>query len=340
MTPKVAIIGCGRMAHNHIEAAQALGCYIVGAADTKPEALLAVQNACGIGADICYSDAKKMLQNSNPELVIIATTAPAHAALTVLAAEAGTRYILCEKPMAQSLAQCDSMITACSKKGVILAINHQMRFMEQYTTPKILLESEAHAGVASIHAMLGNVGMAMNGMHYIEMARYISNSTPKYIWAKFSEEDVPNPRGEQFKDKAGWLRIEMENGVRFSIDAGSDQGHGLCVNYTSRYGQIFVDELTGDLRETARNVNQREFPTTRYGMPCQVNTKNILPADSLMPTKAVLKAMFTGVNYPTAVQARSAVAALIAAYISNERNGACIAIEEAETRKNEIFPWA
>ena len=232
------------------------------------------------------------------------------------------------------------MMAACEEAGAKLAINHQMRFMEQYTVPKVMLNSEAHGGLASIHAAAGNFGMAMNGTHYLEMARYMSDAAPNCVWAKFSAEDVPNPRGEQFKDKAGWLRVEMDNGVRFSMDASSDQGHGLSVNYATRYGQIFVDELTGDLRETVRNEDQRDFPTTRYGMPYQVNQQKISPADSLAPTKAVLNALLNGGDYPTAQQARMAVATLVAAYLSNERRGAPVEIKEAEKENERVFPWA
>lgn len=337
---KAAIIGCGRMAQNHVKAAQALGLEVVGAADMKQEALDAMQAACGIAAQACFTDAQKMLEQTQPQLVMIATTAPSHAMLTQMAAESGASHILCEKPMAQSLAQCDAMMAACEAAGATLAINHQMRFMEQYTAPKAMLESEAHGGVASIHAAAGNFGMAMNGTHYLEMARYITDSRAKTVWAKFSAEDVPNPRGEQFKDKAGWLQVEMENGTRFSMDASSDQGHGLCMNYVSRYGQIAIDELTGEMRETVRNADQREFPTTRYGMPYSVNHKKIAPADSLAPTKAVLEALIAGENYPNAQQSRLAVATLVAAYLSNERGGVPVDIAEAESKKEEIFPWA
>ena len=34
--------------------------------------------------------------------------------------------------MASSVAQCDEMIATCASAGTRLAINHQMRFMDQY----------------------------------------------------------------------------------------------------------------------------------------------------------------------------------------------------------------
>jgi predicted dehydrogenase len=306
----------------------------------KAEALASLRDACSLPESVCFDDAATMLTKTQPHLVMIATTAPSHAALTVMAAMHGASHILCEKPMAQSLEQCDTMMVACEKAGVTLAINHQMRFMEQYTIPKAMLASEAHGGLASIHATAGNFGMAMNGTHYLEMARYMSDAEPSVIWAKFSSDDVPNPRGEQFRDKAGWLRMEMTNGIRFSMEVGSDQGHGLCVNYASRYGQIFVDELTGDMREIVREADKRELPTTRYGLPHHVHTRKITPADSLAPTRSVLQALLNGKHYPTGRQSRLALAALVAAYISDAKGGAPVSIAEAEARKNEAFPWA
>ena len=71
-----------------------------------------------------------------PELVVVASTADTHCKYTCAAAEAGAQVVLCEKPMGVSLTECDLMIETCRAHGTKLAINHQMRYMEQYTAAK------------------------------------------------------------------------------------------------------------------------------------------------------------------------------------------------------------
>ena len=48
------------------------------------------------------------------------------------AAAPSTRAIICEKPMALSLGECDRMIAACERAGVLLQINHNRRWHPEW----------------------------------------------------------------------------------------------------------------------------------------------------------------------------------------------------------------
>lgn len=67
-----------------------------------------------------------VLSRKQIEAVIVSAETNRHADLVVAAAEAG-KHILCQKPMALSLADCDRMIEAVEKAGVRFAMAHQMR---------------------------------------------------------------------------------------------------------------------------------------------------------------------------------------------------------------------
>ena len=170
--------------------------------------------------------------------MVVATTAPSHADFVCLAAKNGAKAILCEKPMAVSLADCDRMIEACAASGTRLAINHQMRFMEQYTKAKEIVEGASFGGLASATVVAGNFGIAMNGSHYFEMFRYLTDEMPVQVAAWFSADTVANPRGVQFEDRAGNVRITTAKGRRFYLDASTDQGHGMHVTYAGPYGRL------------------------------------------------------------------------------------------------------
>lgn len=124
---KYALIGCGRIAGNHIRAAKDNGLEIAALCDIVPEKAAALAEREGLGGVPIYSDYKKLLTELRPELVSIAAISGAHAMIAVDCAKAGVNFIV-EKPMAMSIAEADSVIAAVEKSGVKAAVCHQNRF--------------------------------------------------------------------------------------------------------------------------------------------------------------------------------------------------------------------
>src|SRR5205814_558743 len=113
---------------------------------------------------------------------------------TCAAADSGAKSILCEKPMACSIAECEKMIGACRGSGVKLAVNHPMRYMASYMEPKRIVQSEEFGGLISMTVIGGNFGMAMNGTHFFEGFRYLADEEPDEITAWLDSDLVANPR--------------------------------------------------------------------------------------------------------------------------------------------------
>jgi len=337
---KVAIVGLGRMGLRHLQVLKDLKLDVVGAFDLQDAARDKARGAFGLQPSILFTDAQMMFESVNPEFAVIATTAPSHPELVCLAAQNGTKAILCEKPMATSLADCDRMIEACAKSGTKLAINHQMRFMEQYTLAKEIVRDESFGGLSSVTVTAGNFGMAMNGSHYFEMFRYMSDETPATVSAWFSKDAVPNPRGPQFEDRAGAVRLTTPKGRRFYMDASSDQGHGMHVTYAGPCGRLDVDELAGRAHLVVRKSEHRTQPTTRYGMPWDERSIAMTPADVVAPTRAVVSALLAGNDYPSGADGRIVVEVLAAAYASNDQGGRAIELATANLPRDRVFPWA
>ena len=337
---KIALIGVGRMGQRHIRVVRDLGLDLVGLCDQNAEALALVGKEYGIPPKQQFNSASALLEKTAPECVIIATTAPSHCEYVCLVAAAGAKYVLCEKPLGVSLAECDRMIDSCKARGVRLAVNHQMKFMEQYTEPKRLVESEAFGGLSSVTVVAGNFGMAMNGTHYFEMFRYMTDEVPVEVTAWFSEGKVPNPRGPQFEDRAGAVRLITTGGKRFYMDISADQGHGIKVTYASPYGQLVVDELAGIMYLAVREEQYRKLPSTRYGMPSAESVIKIKPADALGPTRSVLDALLNDKNPPTGEEGRLAVTALVAAYVSDEHGHVPVRLDDPDLPRDRVFPWA
>lgn len=336
---RAAVIGVGRMGRRHVQAVRELCWDLVGAYDVNPEALRLTHEEQGVPAERLFSDLDRLFSAARPECVIIATTADSHADLTCTAAERGARFILVEKPMAVSLAECDRMLAACARAGTKLAVNHQMRFMPQYTEAKRIMSSEAYGRFASMTVVAGSFGFATNGTHYLEAFRYLSDESAAEVTAWFSAETLPNPRGPQFQDRAGTIRVVTAGGKRLFMEIGADQGYGLHLVLSSRNGMIVVDEITGEMRCAVRKEEHRDMPTTRIALPADRTELQIELAGVIKSTAAVLTALVEDANSVTGEDGRKAVEVLVAAYQSAEAGNVPVRVGPGLDR-DRTFPWA
>ena len=87
-----------------------------------------------------------------------------------------------------------------------------MHFLPQYKNPKSLLNSPDYGGLRSMHVAAGNFGLAMNGTHYLEAFRFLTEEAPVEVSARFDEDLLPNPRGPQFQDVSGCIHAKLLQG--------------------------------------------------------------------------------------------------------------------------------
>lgn len=335
---RAAVIGLGRMGMRHLQVVQKLEMEVCGVADTSPQALASATAECAVPPSACFADADQMLAAVRPQAVVIATTAPTHAAYVCAAARAGASFILCEKPMATSLAEVQQMRSECDRTGARLAVNHQMRFMPQYTKVKDLIAGE-QGPLVSILVAASNFGLAMNASHYFEMFRYMTDTQVESIQAWFETGPLPNPRGPQYQDRSGRLVATGSDGVSMFIDFSRGAGHGIQVIYTCRNAQVIVDELSGDIRQTSRQAEFRSLPTSRYAMPADVECIVVDGADTVEATMKVWSALLSGGSFPDGAAGEHAMACLVAAHLSSE-TGRAVRITELDTVGHISFPWA
>jgi predicted dehydrogenase len=330
----------GRMGLRHVDAARALGMNVVAVMDRLPAALESARRTHGLDASQCFTGIAPLLSAARPDAIVIATTAPSHAPLAIAAANGGVKHILCEKPMAASLAEADAMIAACTAAGARLAVNHQMMCMPHYVRVKELIGSEALGPLASVLVAGSNFGLAMNASHYFEMFRFIAGEPIRSVQAWLDGDILPNPRGAEFEDRSGRVLAWSRSGCAMYMDLAAAAGHGLNIVYICRYGQIIVDELQGWVRVSARQAEHRDQPTTRYGMPHDVREEGVPPADVVGPTMGVWSAMLDGRPFPDPSIGYGALAALVAAHVSHETGGREIALDSEKLPRDRRFGWA
>jgi predicted dehydrogenase len=174
---KYALIGCGRISPNHIEAAKNNSDVIELAAvcDLIPENIeKALTQTDSLALPINrYTDYKEMLRVEKPELVAISTESGEHAKIGLDCIEAGCNVII-EKPIALSIADATALIEAAERKGVKLCACHQNRFNKSIS--KIRSELEA-----------GRFGRLLHGTAHIRWNRdrgYYTQAPWRGTWAQ------------------------------------------------------------------------------------------------------------------------------------------------------------
>lgn len=127
---KYALIGCGRIAVNHIKAALNNELSIVAVCDILPkkmESLLAKYDLQNDKSITRYADYKEMIEAEKPELVSIATESGIHAEIALYCIKNKINVII-EKPMAMSMEDADKIIEAAKANNVKVSACHQNRF--------------------------------------------------------------------------------------------------------------------------------------------------------------------------------------------------------------------
>lgn len=122
---RLAIIGAGSMAGEHVKNFQALdGVEVVAVCDLDGDRARAFADTHGIPE--AYTDLEAMLARDDIDAVSNVTSDAAHKATSLLAIAAG-KHILCEKPLATNAADAEAMAVAAREAGVINMVNLSYR---------------------------------------------------------------------------------------------------------------------------------------------------------------------------------------------------------------------
>lgn len=122
---RLALVGCGRIAHTHIAALRQHADRAEWAAvcDVQPEALAEAMRVTGAPG---FTSLDSLLAGCDADLVVLATPSGLHSQQAVCVAKAG-RHVLSEKPMATKWDEGVAMVRACRDAGVKLFVVKQNR---------------------------------------------------------------------------------------------------------------------------------------------------------------------------------------------------------------------
>ncbi|MCD8096639.1 MAG: Gfo/Idh/MocA family oxidoreductase [Lachnospiraceae bacterium] len=127
---RYALIGCGRIATNHIKAVLNNGLTFAAVCDVEPAQMEALLAKHGLEKDESiarYTDYRKMVEEVKSELVGIATESGVHAEIALFCIDHGVNCIV-EKPIAMNMEDADEIVRRAAEKGVKVSACHQNRF--------------------------------------------------------------------------------------------------------------------------------------------------------------------------------------------------------------------
>ena len=140
---KYALIGCGRIATNHVKAILNNGLEFAAVCDVDPQQMENLLTKHGLEKDHSiarYTDYRKMVEEVRPELVGIATESGVHAQIALYCIDHGVNCII-EKPIAMSMKDADEIVRRSEEKGVKVSACHQNRFNIAVQETRKALES-------------------------------------------------------------------------------------------------------------------------------------------------------------------------------------------------------
>ena len=154
----VGIIGAGNMGGTHARHWVSIPGVVVAVVVDKNTARAKgvaemVRGICG-REPLCVASPDELF--SRPEIQAVSVCVPTdqHRAIVEAAAGAG-KHILCEKPFSLNPADCDAMIAAAEKNGVLLTVGQVVRFFPEFAQAKRLVDAGAVGKAAVVRTRRG-----------------------------------------------------------------------------------------------------------------------------------------------------------------------------------------
>ncbi len=245
----VALLGLGRYATNQLAPAllQTKNCRLTGVITGHPEKGVAWARQYQLDPKNIYhyDDMDRLADNPDIDIVYVVTPPALHPEFTIRSAKAG-KHVLSEKPMATSVADCDAMIGACKKAGVMLSVGYRLHF-DPYLIELMRLQREKDFGdfmtmtsargfvmtshVWRIEKKLAGGGAMMDlGIYDIQAACMATGLTPVTVTAK----ERPKERPDFFTETEETMDYELEfpNGATmkawssFNLEADNFRAEG------------------------------------------------------------------------------------------------------------------
>jgi predicted dehydrogenase len=272
---RFGLVGCGWIVERcHAPSmARADGVEVVAVADPSPGRADIVGDLFGLDRAARYADYRDLLERDDIDVISVGTPPTTHREIVEAAAARGV-HVLCEKPLALNLADCDAMVRAAEAAGVKLAVYHNYLWYTSTQKLRELIDAGAIGDVVSteirglgLHPWVGNEayrpgwrfsidqsggGALMDaGLHALYVTEALHASRPVAATASMHYD---NPG----IDASALCQLRMAAGGAATVEIGWQAGDAAITVYGSEgYLKVVLDEQAGYYGTPARAV--REF---------------------------------------------------------------------------------
>ncbi len=267
---KVACVGAGYFSQFHYESWQRMPNAVAVASCNRD---IDKAKATGLPA---FSDLEEMLKAHNPSILDVILPPVAHATTIRTALSHGVKWIICQKPFCQSLAEAKDIVAEAEAAGATIIIHENFRFQPWFRKIKSLLEAGAigrvHQATFRLRPGDGQGPRAYldrqpyfqemprlliheTGVHYIDTFRYLLGS-PSAVYADLRKMN-PVIAGED----AGYVIFDLEGGTRAVFDGNRHLDHA-ADNTRRTMGEALIEGEVGTLKLYGDgSVTLRKFET-------------------------------------------------------------------------------
>lgn len=277
MSIKVGIIGCGKIAQvRHIpEYTANPDTEVYGFYDLN---LARAEELAKKYGGKAYASYEELLADPEIEAVSVCVANHAHAEISIAALKAG-KHVLCEKPMAITLEECEAMVAAAKESGKYLMIGQNQRLAKAHMKARELIRQGAIGKVLTFRTIFGHGGpetwsvdpgkntwffdktkaamgaMADLGIHKTDMIQYVLDTMIVKTQAVLTTLDKRDATGQLIGvDDNAICIYQMENGVIGTMTA-SWTYYAAEDNTTVIYGTKGELRLYDDPKYSVQQIN-------------------------------------------------------------------------------------
>ena len=264
----IGIIGCGKIAQvRHIpEYAENKDAKLLGYYDIN---LARAQSLAEVYGGTAYATVEELLANPEIDAVSICAANFAHAELTIAALKAG-KHVLCEKPMATTLADCEAMVAAAKEAGKFLMIGHNQRLAKAHAVARKLIVDGLIGDIVTFRTTFGHGGpetwsvdpglntwffdktraamgaMADLGIHKTDLIHFLTGQQVIRTTARVTTLDKKDASGNLISVDDNAVCIYEMSGGAFGTMTASWTYYGAEDNSTILYGTKGIMRIYDD----------------------------------------------------------------------------------------------
>ncbi|MDQ3279570.1 MAG: Gfo/Idh/MocA family oxidoreductase [Bacteroidota bacterium] len=318
----IALVGLGTYSREELAPAlqQTEHCYLAGIVSGSPEKISSWQKKYSLPASACYTYETFAQIRENPDIDIVYVVLPnaLHAEWVIRAAQAG-KHVICEKPMATTVEECDRMIAACKEAGKQLSIGYRLHFEPHKQAVMKLGEKQDFGPIRLIEAdhglsetkgwrldkTLAGGGPLMDvGIYCVQAVRYVTGSEPLAITAQEGFKHDPE-KFSTVEESLSW-QMEMPGGIVAKCTASySQKTNRLRIEAEKGWIELSPAYSYRDIK--ARNeageielpeVNQQAAQMDNFALSIKEGRPTPVPGEEgrqdMKILQAIYKAMETG----------------------------------------------